>query len=874
MRADASQPPLVGRDSELDALITAVATCAGGGSVVVTVGGDPGLGKTALLDELGRLAGAAGLPVLRGRATPVGRAVPGDSPVSRAVDGLRSAAGGRRAVVLCLDDLHAADDDDLAVLSRLLRRPPTGALLVAGAYRPRQVSGALETVLRDTAAGFRTVHLAPAALDQAAATRLFGDGPALRHLAASGGNPLYLRVACELERRGGDPAALPEDLRTALTRDLAPVHGDQLAVLRAAAVLGDPFDPLLLAPVAELDERAALAALDGLAARDLVRSDGSHHRLTLRHTLVRVAVVRRTPPGWWIAANARADRALHRCGAGPLARAPHLARAARPGDATAVAVLTEAATRATPRAPAAAAAWLRAALRLRPEPPADPAAPARIELLLALARASAATGDPAGCRAALIEAAELAPIGRRAGVVALCSATQRLLGDPGGAELVARTELARWAPADPGADPVRLQLAVAGLGVPGGGARRLAALAERATDARTRTAVAICRALDAGYRGHTPQLCAALTGATPVVDGMADAPFAAFLDEVCQLAWAEIMAGRHADAIRHTGRAVRAACGTGQRHLLPHLLICRAYAQLATGDLAGATAAAGQAHRAAHLLHLTDLAAGAQALHHAAAALRDDPTAGPAVGAPAGPDRPGQAAVAELAAVRLDQGRADDCAALLRPVVDRDDAATHALQAGWFGTAARAAMVLGDPAAARDWAGRAARVADVVGLPGPRGHALLAQAVVTGADPVAAGQLSAAAAAFATAGLVPAEIRARLLLGRVLVDLRQLDEAAASVGEAKNLADAYGAARLAVLAVNVQRRIGAGRSRGCADVLSEQERRICALVAAGLTNRDVARELYISVKTVEGHLTRIFRKLRVTSRAALTAVAV
>uniref|UniRef100_UPI0015F0142F helix-turn-helix transcriptional regulator n=1 Tax=Streptomyces shenzhenensis TaxID=943815 RepID=UPI0015F0142F len=133
---------------------------------------------------------------------------------------------------------------------------------------------------------------------------------------------------------------------------------------------------------------------------------------------------------------------------------------------------------------------------------------------------------------------------------------------------------------------------------------------------------------------------------------------------------------------------------------------------------------------------------------------------------------------------------------------------------------------------------------------------------------------SAAAESFATGGLVLAESRVRLLLGRALAAAGRLDDAIDCVGRAKRIADAHGAAHLSRLAVNAQRQIGARRPRPGGHgtphgALSEQERRICRLVAGGLSNRDIASNLFVSVKTVEAHLTRIFRKLQVNSRAAL-----
>ena len=52
--------------------------------------------------------------------------------------------------------------------------------------------------------------------------------------------------------------------------------------------------------------------------------------------------------------------------------------------------------------------------------------------------------------------------------------------------------------------------------------------------------------------------------------------------------------------------------------------------------------------------------------------------------------------------------------------------------------------------------------------------------------------------------------------------------------------------------------------------LTGQEARIALLIAAGRTNRQIADELYLSIKTIEGHTHAIYRKLGVRSRVELT----
>jgi DNA-binding CsgD family transcriptional regulator len=58
-----------------------------------------------------------------------------------------------------------------------------------------------------------------------------------------------------------------------------------------------------------------------------------------------------------------------------------------------------------------------------------------------------------------------------------------------------------------------------------------------------------------------------------------------------------------------------------------------------------------------------------------------------------------------------------------------------------------------------------------------------------------------------------------------------------------------------------------GRAAG---TLTATERRVAALVANGAKNRQIAEALFVSVPTVEAHLTRIYRKLDIRSRSELT----
>jgi DNA-binding NarL/FixJ family response regulator len=62
-----------------------------------------------------------------------------------------------------------------------------------------------------------------------------------------------------------------------------------------------------------------------------------------------------------------------------------------------------------------------------------------------------------------------------------------------------------------------------------------------------------------------------------------------------------------------------------------------------------------------------------------------------------------------------------------------------------------------------------------------------------------------------------------------------------------------------------------GLRRAAPDELTETERRVAELAASGLKNHEVAAELFLSPKTVEANLARVYRKLAIHSRAELGA---
>jgi DNA-binding NarL/FixJ family response regulator len=106
-----------------------------------------------------------------------------------------------------------------------------------------------------------------------------------------------------------------------------------------------------------------------------------------------------------------------------------------------------------------------------------------------------------------------------------------------------------------------------------------------------------------------------------------------------------------------------------------------------------------------------------------------------------------------------------------------------------------------------------------------------------------------------------------------------LSAALAALERAEKLVKACGARRLHEQVVTEQRRLGRRLPRDQQGpwasasllTLTRRELQVAELVSKGQTNRQIARALSLSPKTVETHLTRAFGKLGVTSRAALAS---
>ncbi|MGH2997100.1 MAG: ATP-binding protein, partial [Gaiellaceae bacterium] len=406
---------LVGRARETAHFTEALDALAGDWQPVISLEGDPGIGKTRLLRELCGLAEGRGCLALSGRAAEFERGVPfgvfldalddyvgslnpgrlerlesqargelgaifpslaaGDHPSElglgseryrshHAVRLLLETLASERPLVLALDDLHWGDEASVELLSYLLRHRPRAPVLLALAVRPYQAPPALGRVLEAAAreGAIERVELSP--LTETEAAELLGEGVDARLRAElygdSGGNPFYLEQLARMEHPTPARAAsvldpmerdVPAAVQAAIAEELTRLGREARELIEGAAVAGDPFELDLAAAAEGVAEGDALPALDELLESGLVHETDLPRRFRFRHPIVRRAVYESAGQGAKIAAHARAARALEVVGAAAPMRAHHTERSARVGDDDAIALLTEAARDVAPRAP-------------------------------------------------------------------------------------------------------------------------------------------------------------------------------------------------------------------------------------------------------------------------------------------------------------------------------------------------------------------------------------------------------------------------------------------------------------------------------------------------------------------------------------------
>lgn len=320
------QPTAWWSSDVLDTVELAVSSALAGRSTTVVVTGEPGTGKTTLLDDVVERAGEFRVLLaegLLGSVSPYaalqqwGVTVPSTATPFTAAQSLRDRIddlGHGAAVLLRLDDLQWADPESVETLVWLLRRASGDRLLALVGTRP-MAAGQLPAWQRwsDTSSRVTTVRLT--GLTQELALQLAHHyHPALPESTSrvlwthTGGNPLYLSALLreydptELARMRVLPA--PTEFEQLVTDRLERLDRDAVTVVQATAVLGTGWTPLpTLAMVAGVHD--ILGAADRAEAAGLVQVRAAHGALAVRpsHALARSAI--------YYGASLRERRELH-----------------------------------------------------------------------------------------------------------------------------------------------------------------------------------------------------------------------------------------------------------------------------------------------------------------------------------------------------------------------------------------------------------------------------------------------------------------------------------------------------------------------------------------------------------------------------------
>ena len=955
---------IVGRAAELGVIDGALAGLQRRTFGALELVGEPGIGKTRLLREVASRADAEGHLVLTGGASELERDLPfwifvdaldeylesleprrrgaldddlladlapifpslgdGAEPshgderlrVHRGVRQLLEALAATKALVLLLDDVHWADTASAELLGSLLRRPPAAPVLIGVAARPRQVPDALAgTLARAQAAGtLARVELSGLSADEA--RELLGEAVTSKAAATlyeeSSGNPFYLQQLARSPRpatlvgdgRVGVAMAgveVPQAVAAALTGELALLSDEDRRVLEGAAVAGDPFEPELAAAAAGVTEDAAIAALDELLARDLIRHTDVPRRFRFRHPLVRGAVYEAAPGGWRITAHERAAAALAERGAPVSARAHHVERSARHGDMEAVALLREAALAAVPRAPATAGRLFEAALRLLPE-----SAPVteRAALLDGIAGAYSASGWFERSYEAMRERLDLPsdePLPHTVRLIAAIASLENLIGrnQQAHARLVKALD---EVPDKSSEEAIALMIE---LGIDGFfrmDYRTMWEYEERALEAATATGDKILMATPAGILafgqvldGRHEEAAESVALGAELIDGFSDDELARARRATNNIASAEMYLERYADATRHSERALAVAIATGQSQFVP-ILFWTGMIRLTCGRLEDAAELQEIAIEVARLSgHAQGLAWNLGSRSMTAMAAGDVETAlataEEAVEAAAkgteGPTFPSMWIHVGLAAALLEAGDGRRAAEIVLEGAGGDE--LPLLPVGWrpqvFELLTRASLVRGSRSDAVRFAESAAAYAKEQGmlrLPQTWSKRAAAEIALADGDAEAAAPLALDAAAAAAEIEAPIEEAiSRMLAGRALAAAGRRDDAAAELEKAARTFEDCGALprrdaadrELGKLGKRVHRRTKRGKVDGTGvELLTERELEVARLVVDRKTNSQIAAELFLSPKTVETHIRHLFQKLEVSSRVEVARV--
>src|SRR5215211_1380827 len=919
---------LLERDAEMAALERMLDAAHAGDGQLVTVEGSAGIGKTRLLSEARTRARASKIDVLFARAgelegdfafgvvrqlfepalansepdvraellagaaefaAPLFASAPtsaasdaGESSFARlhALYWLAANFALRNPTLLAVDDLHWADEPSLRWLGYLARRLEGLPLVLLVATRPPEQANA-PALVGELLADPLAVSIRPSNLGHESAATLakerLGVEPDAAFAAAlhagSGGNPLYLAALLDAVRREGiDPTADhaahvlelgPEAVTRGVAARLARLPDDASKLLRAAAILGDRTTLSFVAELAGLDAAAALNAAGALLRHDLLAQENP---LEFIHPVVRTAVLEDMSAAERISGHRRAAEVLLETGALPEQAAAHLAQTLPDHDPFVVRTLRQAAKRSLAQgAPEAAVAYLRRALE--EPPPSEQRVDVLYELGVAELNSNAAEASEhlREAVAALTDAAErpdillayshsLIATDRPEDAIDVLQRTSDRIRDIDRdlhwrleARLIVGTQ---FEPAFHRLRTERLEAARAEELESGTGAGLV--LSQWALE-EARRGVSRERAIDCAVRGQA-------LGALAKMDELVFA-----MNSLYALG----LAGEADEAVRALTAAIASAQRQGDTLSLSLSYAVRGMVRWERGDLRGAEEdlrisefvewPGVEAERAAYLADVLL----EQGESEEATRVIDRP---PADGAPGFRLH----FLQTRGRVSLETGRLEQALADFLEVgnITESLGIENPAYAPWRSQAALTLRRLDRNREAQELAVAELELARRWGVARTVGISLRACGLVQGS--------SAGEALLREAVEVLAPSPARLEHARALIDLgaalrrsNSRKEARELLREGVELAHACGANALINRANEEHAATGAHPRTiplSGVDALTASERRVAQMAAQELSNKEVAQALYVTVKTVEVHLSRVYRKLGITSR--------
>lgn len=915
MRGDAvgaAKRALRGRESELAALRGLVGALRAGTAGVLTVVGDAGIGKTALLDaavadadgitvlRCGGMSGAAELPFvalqeLLGGVLPLADALPARQRAAlraaldldaAAVDelalvwlgvlSLLSRAAASQPVLIAVDDAQWVDQASLRALEFVARRraeEPLGLLVAQrseGSVFGNGVFPALRLAALDRDVGRRVV------VDCA------GDGvdpPTLAWITdTAAGNPLVLVEMADAVRHGlrangfavnpapGRLDAIAARLFGLRLERLSPVAR---ACLTAAAVgESEPAEVTL----------AAAAAIGGTDAGwdeagdagVLTVGPGS---VRFRHPLLQAAVEEATPGSALRAAHHAVADVLASCGRAASAAWHRAAGTVAPNEAIAAALADAAADFSRRGGHAAAARALERAARLTPD--AEP----RAARLLRAARSAERAGLGTFAQRWATEARELSERDELRDAADFLEASLEAwngTSDAAHGQFVALARRVQGRSPELAATAFSHAAAIAEAGGDTDAAAIAAEEAMRAADAGVSVAAQIAAketlATTLALRGRTAEAVTLVDEVTEHYARQAEPLGAEYIAHT--LVWSE----RHDQARRLLAKVIHTARRHGAVGILIEALDIRADVSYRTGPWSAATADAAEAVQLARDLgRPVHLAYSAATLAVLEAARGDEHARELAAEATALAEHHGMLAVREYAGFALgllELGLGRPAEALTRLEQVRSDvASTGRLQpcvAYWPADLIEAAIALGERDRAEQFIEELAVQADVTGRVWPAAVAARYRGVLApdeDVDPAFEASLDQ----HERLSLPFERARTELCYGE---RLRRSGRRVAARSRLRSAAHAFDALGATAWAARARQELAGSGERlrtepAARDALTAKELQIARVVAAGATNPEAAAQLFLSPKTIETHLTRVYRKLGVRSRTEL-----